>query len=453
MNVNIAILAAGRGTRMHSQLPKVLHPVAGKPMLQWLIETATALQPQNTYVVCGYQKEKIQQAFAQAPVTWLEQTKQLGTADAVNCVLPHVPSDSHLLVLVGDTPLISVQTLQKFIAQIETDALGLLTSTVSNPAGLGRILRDQTNQVMGIVEEKDADEQQKAIGEINTGIMLLPVNDLQRWLANITANNTQQELYLTDVVAMAAQEQKKICTLYVAEQEVLSVNNRVQLAYLERYQQRRIAENLMLQGVTLFDPNRLDIRGDVDIASDVTLDINVVMTGKVSIGRNSIIGANVVLRNTTIGENVTIKSHSDIEGATIANHCEIGPFARIRAETVLAEHVKIGNFVEIKKTTIAANSKANHLTYLGDATIGKGVNIGAGTITCNYDGVNKASTIIEDGVFIGSNSALIAPITIGKNATIAAGSIINKSAPAEQLTLSRVKQTSMANWRRPQKKS
>ncbi len=448
---SVVILAAGQGTRMKSDLPKVLHPLTGKAMLRYIIETAQQLKPQHIYVVIGHQAEFIQQQLSDVDVTWIQQREQLGTGHAVMQVLPHLQNEQRLLILLGDTPLITVATLQHLLVITGEEESGLLTVQRDNPAGLGRIIRDEKQNLCAIVEEKEASPAQKNIKEINTGIMVLPVRHLRRWLPALKQNNSQQEYYLTDIISMAVNEGIQFRSAQPQEDiEVGSVNDRKQLAQLEREKQKQYAISLMEQGVTLLDPARLDIRGDVQIAADVTIDVNVILSGKVTIGKGSHIGPNVVIKDSIIGENTVIHSHCDIDGAQIGKDCQVGPFARLRPATTIADEGKIGNFVETKNISLGKASKANHLTYLGDATIGEHVNIGAGTITCNYDGVSKHHTEIEDGAFIGSNTALVAPVKIGENATIAAGSTITKEAPAGQLTVARARQVSLT-WERPQK--
>ena len=422
MSLNIIILAAGRGTRMKSQLPKVLHPVAGKPMLRWIAETAITLNPKAIYPVIGFGAAQVRAQLNDLSVECVEQTEQLGTGHAVQQVLPLLDANDQVLVLVGDNPLISEATLTRLIDVTPKDGVGLLTVSLDNPTGLGRIIRDAKGQAVEIVEEKDASTAQRAITEINAGIYVFAVADLQRWLPNLKSHNQQGELYLTDVIAMAVAEGKTINTTHPdQEQEIWSVNDRVQLARLERYRQEQMANEIMLQGVTLHDPKRFDLRGELNVGQDVVIDVNVIIEGKVSLGNYVSIGPNVILKNVTIGDNTIIKSNCDIEDAIIAEQCEVGPFARLRPGTHLAKGAKVGNFVETKKANIGAGSKVSHLTYLGDAEIGKGVNIGAGTITCNYDGMNKFTTTIKDGAFIGSNSSLVAPVTIGKDATTIKG--------------------------------
>jgi bifunctional UDP-N-acetylglucosamine pyrophosphorylase/glucosamine-1-phosphate N-acetyltransferase len=450
--ISALILAAGRGTRMHSQFPKVLHPLAGKPLLQWLIETVQQLNLSEINLVCGHGSDQVRESFKKFKLNYIEQTQQLGTGHAVQQALPALEKSDRVLILVGDTPLISLATLKKLLATPE-NTIGLLTAVVREPAGLGRILRDEKKNVIGIVEQKDATIEQLKINEINTGNMIVPVSHLRAWLKQLKNHNAQGEYYLTDIYAMAVKDGVSIQTIQAAhEEEVLSVNDKIQLATLERYKQMMTAKQLMGQGVTLYDPARIDVRGELTVGSDVTIDVNVIFEGTVKIGHRCHIGPNVVLRDTVLGDDVVIKPYCDITEAKIGQHCEIGPFARIRPGTELAEKVKIGNFVETKKAKIAKGSKVNHLTYVGDAVVGEAVNIGAGVITANYDGVNKWQTTIEDGASIGANVVLIAPVTVGKGATIGAGSVINKNAPEGELTVARSKPVTIKGWKRPGKK-
>lgn len=452
--LNVIILAAGQGKRMVSQLPKVLHTLAGKPMLQWVIEAAQALNPTAIYVVYGHGSEQIRAHFQHFPIHWIEQQQQLGTGHAVAQVLPYLNLAEQVVVLCGDVPLISPQTLQQLIACQAGNALHLVTAKLENPTGLGRIIRDQHAQIIGIIEEKDATEQQRSIKEIYAGILATSVNNLASWLPKLSNNNAQQEYYLTEIVDFARQEACSIQgVLTNAPEEILGVNSRAQLIQLERYYQQQQALRLLNDGVTIIDPARFDLRGELTVGQDVTIDVNVIIEGKVTIGSNTYIGPNVLLKNVQIAEQVNIQANCVVEGAVIAKHCSVGPFARIRPGTQLAESAKIGNFVETKQAAIGAHSKVNHLSYIGDATLGQYVNVGAGTITCNYDGVNKYHTQIGDHAFIGSNTQLVAPVKVGEWATIGAGSTITKDAPVGQLTLSRAKQQTIPNWQRPAKKS
>lgn len=452
--LSIVILAAGQGKRMHSDLPKVLHQLAGKSLLEHVVTTASHLEPSEPpIVIYGHQGDALKHQLAHLNVTWVLQTKQLGTAHALQQALPSIPAKSRVLVLYGDVPLISIETLKQFIAETPAQSLGIITAHISNPTGYGRIIRNEKNSIINIIEEKDATDQQRAIQEINSGIYLIPEAYLQKWLPQINNTNAQQEYYLTDLIRFAAKENIEICaTQPYFYEEILGINDRIQLSQLERIYQRHYAEKLMRKGVTLYDPARLDIRGDIVTGKDVTIDINVILEGKVVLGNQCIIGANSILRNVILGEGVEVRANTIIDGAEIAAHCVIGPFARIRPGTEIAASAHIGNFVEIKNSIIGEHSKVNHLSYIGDSEIGKRVNIGAGTITCNYDGVNKHRTIIGDEASVGSNSQLVAPVTIGEGATIGAGSTITRDAPPNQLTLCRAEQRTIKNWQRPEKK-
>ena len=465
MSLNVIILAAGAGTRMRSALPKVLHGVGAKSLLEHVVDTAHQLDAPRIQVVYGHSGTAVRTALAHLDVAWVEQRQQWGTGHAVavalGVLLPATPSPplaqvavhGTVLVLYGDVPLISVDTLRRVIAAGQDNNLGLLTVALDNPRGYGRILRDAQGNVVRIVEEKDATAEERQVREVNTGILAVSGEKLEKWLAALDNNNAQGEYYLTDIVAMAVHDGMKVVPVEPESvMETLGVNNRVQLAEAERYYQRIQAEKLMLQGVTLRDPARFDVRGEVSVGTDITIDINVILEGKVSLGNGVRIGANTVIRNTTIGDHVEIFESCVIDGVVIGQHSRIGPFARLRPETHLADHVHIGNFVEIKKTDVGEGSKINHLSYVGDATIGRNVNIGAGTITCNYDGANKFQTVIGDNVFVGSDSQLVAPVTIGDGATIGAGSTITRNAPPGELTLSRAPQQSKAGWKRPVKK-
>lgn len=452
--LDVIILAAGHGKRMHSTLPKVLHKLAGKPLLQYIVETIKGLQPHAVYVVYGNGGGQVPQCLGHLSVNWVKQTELLGTGHAVAQAIPEIKQDeSRTLILLGDTPLVSLATLQKLIYTTETHQIGLITLTTQQPFGLGRILRDQEGKVVQIVEEKDASSEQKKIQEVNSGIFYISVKLLKRWLPKIKKMNAQGEYYLTDIITMAVEEKIEIVTVSSdIDGEMQGVNDRVQLAKLERYFQQQAAEKLMLAGVTLRDPQRFDLRGQLTVEKDVIIDVNVILEGENSIGASSSVGSHSILKDVKIGKNVEIKPYSLIEDAIIGDNCIIGPFARIRPGSVLKNNVHIGNFVEVKKSQIEQETKINHLSYIGDANIGKNVNIGAGTITCNYDGAVKNQTQIEDDVFVGSNTALIAPIRIQKGATIGAGSTLNKDVPAGKLTLNRADLKTLSNWKRPRKK-
>lgn len=461
--LHIVILAAGQGKRMVSARPKVLHPLAGQPLLERVILTAKQLHPEGIHVVYG--DEQIRQALAHLSVQWVKQEIPRGTGDAVKQVLPHLPEEARVLVLYGDVPLLPVSLLTSLVESISFESricrlddsdfgqLVLLTAVLDDPYGYGRILRDVDDVVVGIVEERDARESQKEIREINTGILAAPAHYLRHWIKQLSPNNVQEEYYLTDIVAIAASEEIPIATHQADDSLiVMGVNDRQQLAQLERHYQLQQAKALMTQGVTFADPSRFDLRGEITAGYDVTIDIDVICEGSVTLGDHVTVGPYTLIRNSTIESGVTILSHCVIEGATIRSGARIGPFARIRPTTVLAENVHIGNFVEVKQSEVGQASKINHLSYIGDSEIGQRVNIGAGTITCNYDGANKHKTTLGNDVFVGSDTQLIAPVSIGDGATIGAGSTIAKEVPAHKLTLSRSQQQTIEHWKRPVKK-
>ncbi len=453
MILEIVILAAGQGTRMKSARPKVLHEIAGRPLLAHVIATARTLQPRAIHVVYGHGGEAVPQTLADTSINWVLQDQQLGTGHAVAMALPAIGDDARVLILYGDVPLIERATLTRLIEHAGRDHLALLTARLSDPAGYGRIVRDRAGRVTRIVEQKDASEAERAINEINTGVLAAPAAMLRRHVATLTNDNAQREYYLTDVIAKSVAEGLTVDTASPdALEEILGVNDRFQLAHLERRYQQRIARRLMRDGVTLADPARLDVRGDLSCARDVFIDVNVILEGRVSLATGVRIGAHCVLRDVTLGAGVEVLPMSHIEGANISAGCRIGPFARIRPGTELAANVHIGNFVEIKQTDVAAGAKINHLSYVGDATVGQRVNIGAGTITCNYDGAHKHRTVIEDDAFIGSDTQLVAPVTVGKGATLGAGTTLTRDAPPGELTLSRVRQQTIPGWQRPVKK-
>lgn len=452
--LNVVILAAGLGKRMHSTLPKVLHPLAGKPLISHVLATARTLLPGKICVVYGYGGELVPQVINDDELIWVKQDPQMGTGHALLQTLPHLDSNGVTLVLYGDVPLTSVETLKKLIATSAESILALLTLELDDPSGYGRIVRSSEGHgVIAIVEEKDASESEHQICEINTGIMVVPNQFLHNWLPKLENKNSQKEYYLTDIVKMAVTDGVKVDATHPEHAwETLGINSKIQLAALERIYQDETAGRLLDQGVTLSDPSRIDIRGQLFCGSDVSIDINCIFEGAVQLGDGVRVGANCILKNTKIQAGTQIAPFSLIEDAEIGKDCRIGPYARIRPGTHLSDEVHIGNFVEIKNSSISTGSKANHLSYIGDSIVGKNVNIGAGTITCNYDGANKHQTIIEDNVFIGSDTQLIAPVTVAKGATIGAGSTITKTAPPESLTLSRAKQMSISNWKRPVKK-
>lgn len=459
--LNIVILAAGKGTRMVSDRPKVLHTLAGKPLLFHVIDTAYQLDPTRLLVVYGHGGDALPKAVAHrdsAPsangeIIWIEQAQQLGTGHALQQTLTELGENGLTLILFGDVPLISAETLRTLL-NIKQGEVGLLTAIPPDPAGYGRIVRDAQGRVTAIVEHKDANESERAIREVNTGIMALPTRELKQWLATLRNDNAQGEYYLTDVIALAVEEGKTVSTCQPGRlTEVLGINGAAQLAELERLYQHEIAASLMEQGVRLIDPARLDIRGELICGRDVEIDANCIFEGRVVLGDNVTVAANCVLRDVSVAAGTRIAPFSLIEQAQIGADSRIGPFARIRPGTVLAAEVHIGNFVELKNSQVDRGSKINHLSYVGDATVGKNVNIGAGTITCNYDGANKYRTVIEDNAFIGSDTQLVAPVTVGRGATIGAGATITKDAPADQLTLSRAKQVSVPGWKRPEKKA
>ena len=435
---------------MKSRLPKVLQPLGGRPLLAHVIEAAEIMQPERIHVVYGHGGDVVKKRLAGVDVDWVLQQEQLGTGHAVKVAMPNIPDAATVLILYGDVPMVRSVTLKKLVAQADEGAL--LTLILHHPGGYGRILRGQEGEVLGIVEEKDADEEQKHISEVNTGIMAFPAADLRRWLDRLGNQNAQGEYYLTDVVAMAVADGKRVEGITSpSEAEVLGVNDKVQLAEQERRYQYQQVTKLMTDGLTVADPRRVDIRGRLTFGRDASLDINTVIEGRVELADGVSIGPNCTLKNCRIGEDSVILANSVIEDAEIGAGCQIGPFARLRPDSVLQDGARVGNFVELKKTTLGRNSKVNHLSYIGDAEVGDDVNIGAGVITCNYDGANKHRTVIGDGAFVGSDVQLVAPVTVGAGATIGAGSTITKDAPEGDLTYSRSKQMTVTGWKRPTK--
>ncbi len=453
MSIKTIILAAGQGTRMRSSKPKVLHKVADRALLHHVYDTSAQLDNNSIVIIYGHGGELVKDQLKILDANWVEQKEQLGTGHAVQQAEAFIDDKDKVLILYGDVPLLKKTTIEKLLENVSQQSIGLLTVELDDPTGYGRIVRNTEGAVLKIVEEKDTNTAEKLITEGNTGIIAASGNLLKQWLSRLESSNAQNEFYLTDVIEMAVNDGIKVKTNQAESMdEVLGVNDRSQLAHLERVYQLEQAKQLMFKGVTLRDPSRLDVRGSFEsVGKDIEIDINVLFEGVNSIGNNVTIGANSILKNATIGDDVEILANCIIEDASVGDRSRIGPFARLRPMADLASDVHIGNFVEIKKSTVAMGSKINHLSYIGDATIGSQVNIGAGTITCNYDGVNKFRTVIEDNSFIGSSTQLIAPVTIGKGATIGAGSTITKDTPQEQLTLSRAKQISMEGWKRPEK--
>lgn len=452
--MNIVILAAGMGKRMHSALPKVLHPLAGKPLLAHVIDTARTLEPAALVVVIGHGADQVRTAVGGADIAFAEQAQQLGTGHAVMQAMPLLDDAVPTLVLYGDVPLTTAATLQRLLSSAGHNRLGILTVEMDDPTGYGRIVRDAAGRIARIVEQKDATETQRQIREINTGIMVCPTAQLRKWLQALRNDNAQGEYYLTDIVEQAAAEHVEIVSAHPDQLcETLGVNSKTQLAELERTHQQNLAARLLESGVTLLDPARLDIRGHLACGRDVVIDVNCIFEGHVAIGDGARIGANCVIRDAVIGAGAHVLPFCHIDQATVGADSRIGPYARLRPGTTLGEDVHVGNFVEVKNSQIAAHSKANHLAYVGDATVGERVNIGAGTITCNYDGANKFRTIIEDDAFIGSDTQLVAPVTVGRGATLGAGTTLTKNAPPDRLTVSRARQVTIENWTRPVKKA
>jgi bifunctional UDP-N-acetylglucosamine pyrophosphorylase / glucosamine-1-phosphate N-acetyltransferase len=451
MSLDIVILAAGQGTRMRSALPKVLHPVAGNSMLGHVIHSARQLSPQSIQVVIGHGADLVRERLAAEDLNFVLQDKQLGTGHAVAQAVPELSADT-VLILYGDVPLIEVETLNRLLTLVTDQQLGLLTVNLNDPTGYGRIVRDEQNRVSAIVEHKDATDAQKAIKEGNTGILAVPGKRLAEWLGRLSNNNAQGEYYLTDVIAMAVADGLTVATAQPLDaMEVQGANDRKQLAELERHYQLREANRLMAQGVTLRDPSRFDVRGEVTVGRDVLIDINVILEGKVVIEDDVCIGPNCVIKDSTLRKGAIIKANSHLEGAVVGEAADAGPFARLRPGSVLEARAHVGNFVELKNAHMGEGAKAGHLAYLGDAVIGARSNIGAGTITCNYDGANKHKTVLGEDVFVGSNNSLVAPVNISTGATTAAGSTVTQDVASEQLAVARARQRNIDGWKRPVK--
>ncbi len=451
--LSIVILAAGKGTRMYSDLPKVLHKIAGKPMVKHVINTVKSIQAKNIHLVYGHGGEVMQQHLKDEPVNWVLQAQQLGTGHAMQQAAPFFADDENILMLYGDGPLIRAETLQKLIAAKPANGIALLTVLLDEPMGYGRIVRENGN-VVAIVEQKDASPEQLKIQEINTGVLVAEGKKLKKWLSQLTNNNAQSEYYITDIISLANQDGCQVTAVQAEDfMEVEGVNNRQQLARLERYYQRQQADQLLLAGVALADPERFDLRGELIHGKDVEIDINVVIEGNVKLGDRVRIGAGCVLKNCEIGDDVEIKPYSVLEDAVVGHLSQIGPFSRLRPGATLAAETHIGNFVEIKKANIGKGSKVNHLSYIGDAEIGQSCNVGAGVITCNYDGANKFKTVIGDNVFVGSDVQLIAPVTVENDATIGAGTTVTKNVNCGELVIGRVRQRHIQDWQRPTKQS
>ena len=450
--LSVVILAAGKGTRMYSDLPKVLHKVAGKPMVKHVIDTAKQLNAAQIHLIYGHGADLLKQRLADEPVNWVFQAEQLGTGHAMQQAAPFFADDENILMLYGDAPLITTETLQKLIAAKPENGIALLTVNLENPTGYGRIIRQDGN-VTAIVEQKDANAEQLKITEVNTGVMVSDGASFKKWLARLDNNNAQGEYYMTDVIGLANQDGFKVVAVQATDMmEVEGANNRLQMAALERYFQRKQAQELLLAGVSLTDPERFDLRGELEHGKDVEIDINVIIEGNVRLGNRVKIGAGCVLKNVEIADDVEIKPYSVLENAVVGEKAAIGPFSRLRPGAELAAETHVGNFVEIKQAKVGKGSKVNHLTYIGDAEIGRDCNIGAGVITCNYDGANKFKTVIGDNVFVGSDSQLIAPVTIADNVTVAAGATVTDNVEAGELVISRVRQRHIPNWKRPTKK-
>jgi bifunctional UDP-N-acetylglucosamine pyrophosphorylase/glucosamine-1-phosphate N-acetyltransferase len=452
MELRVCVLAAGQGKRMNSDLPKVMHALAGKPMIEHVLDTAEKVTTSPPVIVYGHGGEVLRAHLTSRVLVWAEQREQLGTGHAVAQALPALPPECLILILYGDVPLLSADTLKLLVAAAKDSGFGLLTVNLADPTGYGRVTRDTRGEISAIVEHRDADSAVRAINEVNTGVMALRAEYLHRWIPKLETHNAQGEYYLTDCVEMAVTEGIRVASVMAAsEAEVLGVNTRNQLAYLERIHQRGIADALMVQGVTLLDPSRVDIRGNLRCGRDVVIDINALFEGNVELADGVYIGPNCVIRDSTLGVSTRVLANCVIEEAHIGENGRIGPFSRVRPETDLGQDVHIGNFVEVKKSTIADGSKVNHLAYIGDAAIGRNVNVGAGTITCNYDGAYKHKTIIEDDAFIGSDTQLVAPVTVGRGATVGAGTTVTEDVEPGRLVISRVRQKTIAGYQRPRK--
>lgn len=449
MSLNIVVLAAGQGTRMRSKKPKVMHLLGGRPLLEHVLNTARQFSGSRLFVVVGCGKEEIESYFQNLSIEWVHQATQLGTGHAVLQTLPFMKDEDRILILYGDVPLVRLETLQTLISAVKPEEVGILTAFVDDPTGFGRIVRGPHSEVLRVVEHRDATLETLAIREVNTGIMVISAGRLKEWLPRLEAQNIQKEYYLPDVIAWAVKAGMRVVALPVMHtEESMGVNDGVQLLALERIYQIKQAKNWILQGVQIQDPNRFDCRGECEIGQNTVIDINVIFEGRVVVGSDCFIGPHVILKNVKMGDGAKVLAHSVIEEATLGAGCVVGPFARLRPGTELLPQAHIGNFVEVKASSIGEGSKVNHLSYIGDTKIGAGVNVGAGTITCNYDGVHKHTTVIEDGAFIGSNTALVAPVTVGKNATIGAGTVLTENAEPNGLTVGRARQKTIRDWKR-----
>ncbi|MBI4357159.1 MAG: bifunctional UDP-N-acetylglucosamine diphosphorylase/glucosamine-1-phosphate N-acetyltransferase GlmU [Gammaproteobacteria bacterium] len=450
MPLNIVILAAGQGTRMRSQKPKVMHCLGGRPLLEHVLNAARTFSESRLFVVIGHGKKEIESTFRDPAIEWVHQATQLGTGHAVLQTLPFMKDEDKVLILYGDVPLIRPETLQTLMNAVKPEGLALITAHLEDPTGFGRIIRGPQNEVVAVVEHRDARAEELSIREVNTGIMLVPAFRLKEWLPRLDAQNIQKEYYLPDIIAWAVKVGCPVTTVQaIDEEECMGVNDLVQLATIERIYQKRQAERLILEGVHIRDPARFDLRGELSVGQNTTIDINVIIEGRVQIGSDCFIGPHVVLKNAKIRDGAKVLAYSIVEDASVGSECVVGPFARLRPGTELLSQAHVGNFVEVKASQIGEGSKANHLSYIGDTTVGAHVNVGAGTITCNYDGVHKHRTVIEEGAFIGSHTALVAPVVVGKNATIGAGTVLTEDAKPESLTVGRARQKTIRGWKRP----